>query len=160
MRRHIAAPHRVIPDAPAAPFKSLYLKRPNTPSEPDIFARGLFRYSTKVSKELKAGCPRCGFYGECSAYVARDTEWTSAEIGMRDNVPACNMGKEFAIEIAASLWSTTRPTGGPKMEPPKKVFLCWSKDRSKAIAEGWAKLLPEIVSGKPILSTEFQKGRE
>lgn len=46
------------------------------------------------------------------------------------------------------------------MEPPKKVFLCWSKDRSKAIAEGWAKLLPEIVSGKPILSTEFQKGRE
>ena len=46
------------------------------------------------------------------------------------------------------------------MEPPKKVFLCWSKDRSKAIAEGWAKLLPEIVSWKPILSTEFQKGRE
>ena len=46
------------------------------------------------------------------------------------------------------------------MEPPKKVFLCWSKDRSKAIAEGWAKLLPEIVRGRPILSTEFQKGRE
>ena len=47
-----------------------------------------------------------------------------------------------------------------KMEPPKKVFLCWSKNRSKVIAEGWAKLLPEIVTGKPILSTEFQKGRE
>ena len=46
------------------------------------------------------------------------------------------------------------------MEPLKKVFLCWSKDRSKAIAEGWAKLLPEIVNGEPILSTEFQKGRE
>jgi hypothetical protein len=48
----------------------------------------------------------------------------------------------------------------PKMEPPKTVFLCWSKDRSKAIAEGWAKLLPGIVRGRPILSTEFQKGRE
>ena len=46
------------------------------------------------------------------------------------------------------------------MEQLKKVFLCWSKDRSKAIAEGWAKLLPEIVNGEPILSTEFQKGRE
>jgi hypothetical protein len=46
------------------------------------------------------------------------------------------------------------------MEPPERVFLCWSKNRSKAIAEGWAKLLPEIVTGKPILSTEFQKGRE
>jgi len=46
------------------------------------------------------------------------------------------------------------------MEPPKKIFLCWSKNRSKVIAEGWAKLLPEIVTGKPILSTEFQKGRE
>jgi len=46
------------------------------------------------------------------------------------------------------------------MEPIKKVFLCWSKDRSKAIAEGWAKLLPEIVNGEPILSTEFKKGRE
>ena len=46
------------------------------------------------------------------------------------------------------------------MEPPKKVFLCWSKNRSKAIAEGWAKLLPEILAGQPILSTEFQKGRE
>ena len=46
------------------------------------------------------------------------------------------------------------------MEPPKKIFLCWSKDRSKAIAQAWAKLLPEIVTGKPILSIEFQKGRE
>ena len=46
------------------------------------------------------------------------------------------------------------------METFKKVFLCWSKDRSKAIAEGWARLLPEIAGGKPTLSTEFQKGRD
>jgi hypothetical protein len=81
---------------------------------------------------------------------------------MRDNVPVGNIGKEFAIEIPGrSLWLTPSALlEVQKMEPPKKVFLCWSKDRSKAIAQGWAKLLPEIVGGKPILSTEFQKGRE
>lgn len=46
------------------------------------------------------------------------------------------------------------------MEPVKTIFLCWSKDRSKAIAEGWAHLLPEIVKCRPMLSTEFQKGRD
>ncbi len=47
------------------------------------------------------------------------------------------------------------------MEIPYKIFLCWSKSRSKAIAEAWAKLLPEIIKGvQPILSTEFQKGKE
>jgi hypothetical protein len=47
------------------------------------------------------------------------------------------------------------------MGTPDKIFLCWSKSRSKAIAEAWAKLLPEIINGVvPILSTEFQKGKE
>lgn len=46
------------------------------------------------------------------------------------------------------------------MAPPKKVFLCWSKNRSKAIVEGWARLLPEIVTWMAIFSIEFQKDRE
>jgi hypothetical protein len=46
------------------------------------------------------------------------------------------------------------------MDPLKKVFLCWSKDRSEAIAQAWFTLLPEIINCKPILSTEFQKGLE
>jgi hypothetical protein len=47
------------------------------------------------------------------------------------------------------------------MEIPEKVFLCWSKCRSKAIAEAWERLLPEIIQGvQPVLSTEFQKGKE
>ena len=46
------------------------------------------------------------------------------------------------------------------MARPKKIFFCWSKDRSKAIADAWEKLLPEIVNAEPIRSTEFQKGRE
>ncbi len=42
-----------------------------------------------------------------------------------------------------------------------KIFLCWSKSRSRAIAEAWAKLLPELIQGvQPVLSTEFQKGKE
>lgn len=48
-----------------------------------------------------------------------------------------------------------------KMEIPEKIFLCWSKFRSRSIATAWAKLLPEIINGvEPILSTEFQKGKE
>ncbi len=48
------------------------------------------------------------------------------------------------------------------MEPATdKIFLCWSKSRSKAVAGAWAKLLPEIIQGiTPILSTRFQKGKE
>ena len=47
------------------------------------------------------------------------------------------------------------------MEIPEKIFFCWSKSRSRAIAEAWAKLLPEIIQGvQPVLSTEFHKGRE
>jgi hypothetical protein len=46
------------------------------------------------------------------------------------------------------------------MEPNKKIFLCWSKSRSKAIAEKWASLLPKIGDIQPILSTEFKKGQE
>jgi hypothetical protein len=48
-----------------------------------------------------------------------------------------------------------------KMEIPEKIFLCWSKSRSRAIAKAWASLLPDIIKGvQPILSTEFQKGKE
>ena len=46
------------------------------------------------------------------------------------------------------------------MEPNKKIFLCWSKSRSKAIAQKWASLLPKIGDMQPILSTEFKKGQE
>jgi hypothetical protein len=42
-----------------------------------------------------------------------------------------------------------------------KIFLCWSKRRSRVIAEAWDRLLPEIMEGiQPVLSTEFQKGKE
>ena len=47
------------------------------------------------------------------------------------------------------------------MKIPEKIFLCWSKFRSRSIATAWAKLLPEIIEGvEPVLSTEFQKGKE
>jgi hypothetical protein len=47
------------------------------------------------------------------------------------------------------------------MEISEKIFLCWSKRRSKAIAGAWDRLLPEIIKGvKTVLSTEFQKGKE
>lgn len=42
-----------------------------------------------------------------------------------------------------------------------KIFLCWSKSRSKAIAVAWASLLPHIIKDvQPVLSTEFQKGKD
>ena len=47
------------------------------------------------------------------------------------------------------------------MEQPEKIFLCWSKSRSEAIATAWFRLLPDILRNvQPILSTEFQKGTE
>ena len=47
------------------------------------------------------------------------------------------------------------------METTEKIFLCWSKRRSGSIAAACAKMLPEIISGiQPIVSTEFQKGKE
>src|SRR4051794_23685778 len=42
-----------------------------------------------------------------------------------------------------------------------KIFLCWSKLRSRVIAEAWAGMLPNIIKDvQPVLSTEFQKGTE
>src|SRR4029077_2327530 len=50
---------------------------------------------------------------------------------------------------------------GGAMGIPEKIFLCWSKTRSKRIAEGGARLLPQIIKGiQPIVSTEFRKGKE
>lgn len=47
------------------------------------------------------------------------------------------------------------------METQDKIFLCWSKHRSRAIATAWATLLPEIINDiHPVVSTEFQKGKE
>lgn len=47
------------------------------------------------------------------------------------------------------------------MEAQDKIFLCWSKSRSKSIAAAWSKLLPQIIKGiQPIVSVEFQKGKE
>ena len=47
------------------------------------------------------------------------------------------------------------------METPLKIFLCWSKSRSRSIATAWANLLPEIIDGvETIVSTQFQKGKE
>lgn len=46
------------------------------------------------------------------------------------------------------------------MKTPEKIFLCWSKRRSRSIATAWAALLPEVIKDiQPIVSTEFQKGR-
>jgi hypothetical protein len=46
------------------------------------------------------------------------------------------------------------------MATADKIFLCWSKTRSKTIAKAWAALLPQIVEGiRPIVSTEFEKGK-
>ena len=47
------------------------------------------------------------------------------------------------------------------MKTPEKIFLCWSKRRSRSIATAWAALLPEVIKDiQPIVSTEFQKGKE
>jgi hypothetical protein len=47
------------------------------------------------------------------------------------------------------------------MKTTAKIFLCWSKRRSKSIAEAWARLLPLVIKDiQPIVSTEFQKGKD
>jgi len=47
------------------------------------------------------------------------------------------------------------------MEVPEKIFLCWSKSRSKKIAEAWGRLLPAIIANvNPVLSVEFRKGEK
>lgn len=60
-----------------------------------------------------------------------------------------------------NLGELASPAAEFKMEIPKKIFLCWSKSRSRAIAKAWASLLPQIIKdAQPVLSTEFQKGKE
>jgi hypothetical protein len=47
------------------------------------------------------------------------------------------------------------------MKTTAKILLCWSKRRSKSIAEAWARLLPLVIKDiQPIVSTEFQKGKD